>query len=336
MANNKVNNQNRSLIDQQRAESTGLYNSALGGIKTGLDNATNQDQQLRSNLQTTYSNPSTFMPSGMLPNSSGFFNLPTGVSSKPAMAGADFGNAQSGYQGMADTGGASNFAGGQKAYQSLADTGGIGDPNSIIRSMTANVPSFYQALRDQMAQRSNVQGGYTPGYDAQTAKMARDESAQAEQANINANASLQGMIQQGKEAGAAGLTGIGSNITGNQLAGLGGLFNIGNANLGASEFNAGQSNAMNAQNLQFQQNMADLYNRSQLAGAQGLSNLYTSTPGATSMYNQLQLSGLGGLTGSQQNNLGLRASVPNNSILNYIPGMVGATGSLLTGIGGLG
>lgn len=333
--NNGQNKTNRNLLDQQRTGANNQYQDFLTGANNRLNQASGNDQNLRNEIFDRYSNANNFMPAGMQPNSSGWFNLP-GSNTPVATAGADFSKPKAGYQSMADTGGQDVLQPALDSYKGFMGNGGVGEDmaNNMRYRATSAVPSFYNNIKNQMSQRSNVQGGYQPGFDSQMQELARQSGRATYDASRQAESDIADKILQGKEFGTTGYGNLAQTVNQNKLSGLGGLTNIGNSELGASEFNAGQNNQRYAQDQGFQQALAQMFQNSQFGAAQGLQGLYSSAPGATGQAEGAALSGMGGMNSNALNNLNTRASIKDNSWMNYLPGMLGAAGAAFTGFGG--
>lgn len=92
----------------------------------------------------------------------------------------------------------------------FAQTGGISPEQSALTRQQAQgtVSSIYSSMQNNLNRQRAIQGGYSPGYGANSAQLARQGSASASNAVNQANL---GLLQQ---------------QTQNQLAGLGGLSNL--------------------------------------------------------------------------------------------------------------
>jgi hypothetical protein len=324
--NNGQNNTNRNLLDTSRSNTNTNYQNYLNGAQRNLNSANQSDSELRGQIGSLYSDPNNFSVPGLTPNSNGWFNLPGGGSN----AGADFSSAQKGYQGLADTGNASDFTDALSNYKGMA-SGNIGAANAdnIRYRATAAVPSFYNNLKSTLASRSNTQGGYSPGFDSQMQEVARQQGRATYDASRQAEGDIADRSMQAAQFGTSGMANIANSISGNRVAGLGGLRDIANSQLGASEFNSGQ-------NLGAQLSLANSYSNNRFGAAQGLSDLYKSAPGASGQANSNFLAGLNGMSQADLANLSARLGIKDNSWVNLIPGLVGAGGAALTGAGSVG
>lgn len=139
-------------------------------------------------------------------------------------------------------------------YGDFAKTGGFSDQNIQDLRARAIAPTraVYSNAQDNIDRQRSL-SGYSPNYTAATAKMTRDLANSISDSNVNANASIAQMVQQGKLAGNQGLAstslgeqGLQTNLDqlNNQmrLAGLSGMNESQGANL------ANQLAAMGAQN----------------------------------------------------------------------------------------
>lgn len=344
MGKNTQQNQNRSLLDEQRNRVSGSYNPLINQGMTDYNKSKDEDNTLRQSIQDRYSNPNSFMPAGMTPNESGWFNSPySGQSDGKFTGGAsfdptgDFASARKGYQGFADTGNAGDFEEARGAYRDFVNNGGIGegDAQAMRSRATDQIPAFYDAYKNSAARRANTQGGYSPGFDAQMAELGRQKGREGFAASRQIEGDIASMRQGGREFGASGLGNISGQISGNRLAGLGGLTNIGQAGQQNAQFNAGLGESNLARNQAFQGHLADLYSSNQRAGAAGLQNLYSSTPGASGQQYQQLMQALQGMYGNQLSNLGIRSGINNKSfdwsrlagLAGGIPGFGGGGGN---------
>lgn len=219
-------------------------------------------------------------------------------------------------------------------YQNFADTGGF-TPQGIqdIRARAiAPMRSIYSSAQANVDRQRALQNGYAPNAIAAQAKMARDESQQISDANVNANAGIAQMVQQGR------------------LAGLGGLSSTGLAGQGQNITTRGQDLNQYA-TLRGQDINSALTQRGQnLSGIQGMSSLYGQNPGLASTFgNQALTSGNQSLEAQQlQNSLALglinaqqqNAKIPSDfqqglGNIGSVLGLGGQAGSVLPSIGNL-
>lgn len=231
-------------------------------------------------------------------------------------------SAYGGFQNFANGGGNISFDPEYRAalgraiggYDSFASDGGF-SPQAIqdirARAIAPTRAVYQNAQRNVDRQRSL--SGFSPNYTSATSRMARDLSSQISDANVNADASIAQIIQQGKMFGVSGL----------EHAGLGG----GGLQSNIDQFNRSlQMQGLSGMNDidQFGANYGLAVGNQQLNALNGMQNLYSSTPGMANMFanNALQASG-------QNNQLGLgmlNASISNKgpSTLSRIMNMAGS------------
>jgi len=207
----------------------------------------------------------------------------------------DYRKLMAGYQGMAASGGAGGYSRPSEmneafgGYRDFMKTGGF-TPQGLQEIRARGISptrAVYQNAQSNIDRQRALQGGYSPNYTAAQAKMSRDLASGISDANINANAGIAQMVQQGRLAGTQGMGGLSA-----QDAALA---------------------------LQGQQQA----NQMRLGALGGASNLYGTTPGMISTFgNQLNNANQNWLQGQQlQNQLGLgmmnaqigRAGVPSTA-----------------------
>lgn len=215
----------------------------------------------------------------------------------------DYGRLSSGYNNLINAGPASNVNWqAYPGYQNFADTGGYSadDVNAIRARAIAPTRAIYANAQADLDRGQRLQGGYSPNRAAASAKMARQESQQIGDANINVEASLADAIRQGKLAGLSGMTGI--------------------------------------DNSRMSENFGN--RQSQLSALSGANSLYSSTPGLASSFgrdmfqggqDQLQLQNLRqSLANNQvQGTMGM-SQVPGNfqSVMGNISSVANLGGQL--------
>lgn len=96
-------------------------------------------------------------------------------------------------------------------YQNFAATGGITPQQQQLTRVQAQqgVAGLYDSMKQNLDRQKAIQGGYSPGFGANEAQLARQGSASASNAVNSADLGLLQQIQQGKLAGLGGLTNIG-------------------------------------------------------------------------------------------------------------------------------
>jgi len=155
-----------------------------------------------------------------------------------------------------------------KGYQGFADTGGFsGEDLMNMRARGISpIRAVYANAMNEMGRQKNLAGGYSPNFNAATAKMTGGLSQQIADRTQDVNAQLAQMVQQGKLSGLGGLsqTAIADSEMANRMA----MANADNA-LRAGQFNYSQGPG--GQNL---------------AALSGMSNLFGTTPGMANMFGQ--------------------------------------------------
>jgi hypothetical protein len=315
---NSAKKQNQAAITGTQQDIYNKYSNVLGNQYNDYQAAKDRADTGRNQLNELYSGPggtgvNDFM--GMTPNTQGWYDLPSQYTRGPALsagasaAGGDFGSAKRGYQGFADTGNAADFAKASGSMDTLAQTGGV-DTGAIIRGETTMIPAFYDQYKAQTQARANTQGGYSPGFDAQQALLAREAGQQGFNAMRVAQSDATKLAQQGLIAGAEGQAGIAGQISGNRLAGLGGLTNIGgleqqnnqfNAGLaqGNNQFNAGATNQYDTRNLASQMQLLGMGQQGRQFAAGQKQQLFGTDVNQQQAAAGNMLSGIGGLSQSQ-------------------------------------
>ena len=130
------------------------------------------------------------------------------------MAKSDIDTAQSAVQkqtGSNVTNANANLGPASQGYQNFASTGGItpGQQQLTRQQAQGNVSSIYDALNQNLSRQKAIQGGYSPGFGANEAQLARGASAASSNAVNSANLGLQQQITQNQLQGLGGLTSIG-------------------------------------------------------------------------------------------------------------------------------
>jgi len=226
-----------------------------------------------------------------------------------------------GYQDFAKTGGITaenaNRIRGNGVFDEFAQTGGVSDADrSNIRSRgIAPVGAFYGNIKNQLARRQNVTGGYGTGYDASTSKLARDSAIASGAASRDTELGISDMVRKGRFEGASALSGaeqgLSSQIQQGRLAGLGGLTEIGKFGYGGLEGIAGKKQSIananasarsSASNANRANTLAEQKYRDSLTlqGLGGLESVYGSNAAELARYDD-SLYNNRGLTGNQVN-----------------------------------
>jgi hypothetical protein len=256
--------------------------------------------------------------------------------------------AYGGYQNFANGGGQIAFdpefrgalSSALAGYGSFASDGGF-SPQAIqdIRARAIGpTRSIYSSAQANIDRQRALQGGFSPNYTAATAKLTRDLSSQISDANVNADASIAQMIQQGKEFGISGQGNVGlqggglqaqidqfnKNLQLQGLAGMSGLDEFG-ANLGYNYDALNQAKQIAGAQLS-------------LGGLQGASSLYSATPGQASMFLNGALNSQGqqvNLQGQANNLATQQQGFPYAQTISGIGTGIGAA-SQIAGMGGAG
>lgn len=178
-------------------------------------------------------------------------------------------------------------AGAVQGWQNMAATGGFTpqDIQDLRARAVAPVRAAYQTAQDNISRQRALSGGYSPGYTAAQAKMARDKAYGMSDAETSANAGIAGMKQSGMISGLQGLTGA-------QLGALGGMTGMyGTTPALSSTFGNQvlQSSGQNLQAAQLQKQLMDSIISGQLGRA-----------GLPSRWDQLgsAAKGIGGMAGT--------------------------------------
>jgi len=220
-------------------------------------------------------------------------------------------------------------------YRDFAQTGGYSaqDIQELRARGVSPIRSAYSnTMQDMDRARVLGGGGGAPNYIAAASRAQRDLPGQMADALTGVNAQLADAIRQGKLAGLAGISGIGSTMGGLSSAEAGRMLQAAMANQNA-DLQRQQLSEQSLQNLR----------ASQLAGMSGQTSLYGTTPGMSSMFgsqalqayqNRINLEGQRNQTG-----LGL-LGVQNQSYGNtqqdepWWKKVLGAVGSVLPYLGG--
>lgn len=172
----------------------------------------------------------------------------------------------------------SEFGNALSIYGNMASTGGYsgGDLQNIRERAISPIRSIYgNAMRNLSRQRA-LQGGYSPSYNATTAKMARDLSTQIGDITTNANAAIAQMVAEGKRAGAAGYAPLATHKM-NMLAEI-------------ARMNAENTNRVNELNST-RQNETNIFNANRdVQAIQGQQQLYGTTPALANTFGNQVLS----------------------------------------------
>lgn len=336
--NNKQPRENRNMLDTTRTQSQGRWGSTAQGIGQDLDQARADSGRLRGEIEKRYGQ--SFMPPGLTPSASGFFDT-SGFGVGGGVP--DYSASKAGYQKFADTGGINrgDFDEAKGSFSNFINTGGIGEgeAQALRARATSGIPAFYDAYKRNASRRRSVQGGYSPGFDAQQAEIGRQAGREAFQASRQVEGDIADKRQQGRMFGTTGSANLAGTINqmeqSGKLAGLGGLKGISD-----SEGSFGEAAANRKQQLQLA--LQDMYMKDQGERAQGLQSLYSSAPGAVGQSYNALLNSLQGMDSSNLQNLGLRLNSPGaqdrrwEDAIGPIGNLLMAGGGIATGFGGFG
>ncbi len=196
---------------------------------------------------------------------------------------ADYGKIMSDYQNQIGTA-RSSFGPQMAGYGQFAQTGGFSpqDISDIRARAIAPTRAIYQNAQSNIDRNRALQG-YSPNYTAATAHLTRGLADATSDANVNANASIAGLIQQGKLSGLSGMTQAEGARLAATLSALGGQTGAYGTAPGMTSMYGNQLGQSNEQYNQLQQLQNQLglglissqINKSQIPGnfQQGLGNI---------------------------------------------------------------
>lgn len=309
-----------TMLDSSLQQSNSAFGSAIDIANRGLTRAIPGSTGLRDQIQGLYGQAAEtgLMPSG-LTKSGGFYNLPAGMGGTGGInfgSIGDYAKARGTYSDLSETGG--DFGEAEGAFRTLS-RGHVDNADAIRYRATSQIPSIYGNLKNNLARRSNVQGGYGPGFDAQTAELTRQAGREAFGASRMAEADIADRMGRAREVGASGLGNIAGMRQQGRIAGAQGLFGLGQQEQQAQGFNAGMADSAANRNAQMQMQMLGMEQQGKLAGMGGLLDAYRSSPGEVGMYLDTLMGGASGRAGAASNILGLRAqNNPNISAMDRV------------------
>ena len=176
-------------------------------------------------------------------------------------------------------------------YEEFAKTGGISDADRAnIRSRGAETGSaIFGNLRNEIARRGAVTGGYNPGGSASMARLAREQGIAAGKGARDTEMGISDAVRQGKLAGLGGMKEIGS-------LGYGGVSDIANTrqsilsqNVDAENTAAARNAAASASNASNADAAQRFRMQAQMQGLGGLQDMYGMSPAETSRYDDMLL-----------------------------------------------
>jgi hypothetical protein len=206
---------------------------------------------------------------------------------------------------------------GSGVFDEFARTGGLNeaDKQNLRARSTATLPAFFENLKNQLSQRNAIQGGYSPGYDAQASKLARDQAYGANRVAADAEGDIVDRVTRGRQWGAENISGAEQGLVDllsrNKLAGFEGMLNSRRA----------------SSDDDYRGRALDL--EGELGALSGLRGLRTDQPGEEfGLYDRL-IGSAGQRGGQNQSNLGLRAEYnPNVSTFDRVSQIAQAVGPL--------
>lgn len=334
--------------DQQKVQQDiGSQNQAQGNLMNNLYNtnagfANNYNQGSGMNLQTY---------DDIMGRYKNFYNDPYGSGGPGGGGGGGGGGGidTSGYAALANNpnrfgwdpmmrGAVGDAIGG---YGEFSKTGGFSDQSiqDIRARAIAPTRAVYANAQSNLDRNRSLQG-FSPNYAAATTKMARELGQGISDANVNANASIAQMVQQGRMFGLSGL----------ESAGLGGQdrsTNIDQLNLQSQLAGlAGQASGQGANAAQGSYD-AQAIAAARMAALGGMTNLYGTTPAMSETFgNQVLASGNQLIAGTQlgQQNFQNRLAgtqVPTNfqqgmnNVGGFMQNVVNPIGQAIGGFAGM-
>jgi len=184
-------------------------------------------------------------------------------------------------------------------YRDFAKTGGYSDTDQQeirARGMEPIRSAYGGAIRDIDRSRALGGAGGSANYIAARSKAQRELPGQMADAMTGVNANLAEQIRQGKLAGLAGISGIGST--------MGGLSSD-DANRMLQANLANSQGSLQAAGMTYGAQQDQIANQMKALGGQN--SLYGTTPGMASMFGNQAMNAMGMRVGQEQNrnNLGL-------------------------------
>lgn len=181
---------------------------------------------------------------------------------------------------------------GLPGYREFASTGGY-SPQDVQELRARGISPIRSAYSNTMMEmdraRSLGGGGGSPNYIAASSRAQRELPGQMADAMTGVNAELANSIRQGRLAGLAGISGIGSEMGGLSSAEANRLLQAALANQGADIQTQGMGEA-SLQNLR----------QNQLSALGGQAGLYGTTPGLSSMFGNQALNAWQQRMGAEQ------------------------------------
>jgi len=274
---NKEAKKTTSIIDQDRARAGTEHGQDRPYIQSAINRETPFSTGLRDEILGGYRN----LAGGRDVAGNAISGFGGAGSYAPKLIGLDpsLGNLEGRYNTL--SGGLDRALPG---YEEFAKTGGISDADrSNIRSRGAETGSaIFGNLRNEMARRGAVTGGYNPGGSASMARLAREQGIAAGKSARDTELDISDRVRSGRMAGLGGMKEIGS-------MGYGGISDIANTRQRILEQNAAEENAAARHNASARGGSAEALMRMQLQGLGGLQDMYGASPGELSRYDEMLL-----------------------------------------------
>lgn len=212
---------------------------------------------------------------------------------------------------------------GNGVFDEFSRTGGLSDEDIANMRLhgSRTIPGFFDSVKRNLDRSTTVQG-YNPGYNSQTAALARDQARAAQDAALNTELGITDTRNKGRMWGTEGLSGAESRLVdATQRGRMFGIEGMDSSHRFDREFDS-RDNDMDAQ--------------MRLAALEGMRGLRTDAPGEVGMYEDEILNSLMGGAGARRGLLQDRAAYnPNQSwFQKYGMPLLGAAGGVLGGFGG--
>ena len=307
MSNKQAKN-TTSIIDQDRARASTEHSQDRPYIQSQLGRVNQEDQALRGDILGGYRN----LASGKDP-------MGNAIDFSSMGGGGGAGTYQAKLLGLDPSlvdleGRFKTLSGGLDralpGYEEFAKTGGISDADRAnIRSRGAETGSaIFGNLRNEIARRNAIAGGYNPGGSASMARLAREQGIAAGKSARDTEMGISDAVRQGRLAGLGGMKEIGS-------LGYGGVSDIANTrqsvlsqNVDAENTAAARNAAAAGSNASSAEAAKRFALQAQLQGLGGLQDMYGMSPAETSRYDDMLLRERGltdnTMSGNIQNRMG--------------------------------
>lgn len=259
-----------------------------------------------------------------------------GGPSRPPGSGAGYGQSREEYLGMKPMieklqGPVSEKGWGRETYQKFADEGisPAEEANMRLRASRTGAAA-YDAFSGDLDKMNAAQGGFNPGYNAQTAKLLRDRAKNINDANIDAESNILSQDREAMLAGAGGLATTKNAIQGyNTQQLIAALSGQGNMAQGLSDVTSRESaDDLGWGKLGLEAQGMEANRLANLLG--GYLDFYRSSPGELMDTGRLALGAYGQRGNERGNLLGTRAqNNPNISAMDRLIQLGGAAGGIM-------